>query len=319
MLVIAGLLTGCAPGGFSTQDARIGPDDGTDVCRPYVVAMDSTGNYFAADIAKGAAIGALGGGLVGGLLGGDWKGALIGAGAGAVLGGATSYWMALQQQAQDRAVLNTKVQSDLQQENGVIDRTQTAFDQVMDCRFRQAHDVRIDYDAHRIDHPTAVARMGWIKARAQRDLESAQRIDGQIAGRAAQFEIAADNLQPAPSATVARPVSRPATVRKAAALKLRPDAAAPEIGTLQARQPVTVGPLRNGYALVETQSGQKGYAAVDAIAARGLPIAQPHSDFDRSPDDVRSLAGSNAARRDDFNQSVAVSANAVSSGFELAS
>lgn len=320
MIVVAGLLTGCGPGGLSSQNARIGADDGTDVCRPYVVALDSTGNYFAADIMKGAAIGALGGGLAGGLIGGDWKGALIGAGAGAILGGASSYWMALQQQAQDQAVLNARVSGDLQQENGAIDRTQAAFNQVMDCRFRQANEIQADYAARRIDRPNAVARMSWVKARAQRDLETARRIDSQIAGRGAQFEVAADNLEPAPAATASRPVSRPATVRTAAALKLRPDPAAPEIGTLQASQPVTVGPVRNGYALVSTQSGQQGYASATAISGgRGLASAQPRNDAGRSPDDVRSLAGSNAARRDDFNQSVAISANAVSSGFELAS
>ncbi len=317
-VVVLGLLAGCDQGAMSTQTARIGTDDGSDVCRPYVVALDSTGNYFGADIVKGAVIGAFGGGLAGGLLGGNWKSALIGAGAGAVMGGATSYWMALQQQAQDQAVLDARVRGDIQQENTAIDRTQLAFNQVMDCRFRQARDIQADYTEHRIDRPTAVSRMSWVKSRAQRDLEIARRIDGQIAGRSAQFEVAADNLNQAP-APAAPPAPRPATVRTSAGLKLRPDPSAPEIGTLQARQPVTVSAVRDGYALVETPSGQKGYAAVDAISGRGLPTAQPRADTGRSPDDVRSLAGSNAARRDDFNQSVSVSANAVSSGFELAS
>src|SRR6476646_10182059 len=79
MVAITGLLCGCAPGAFTTQSQRIGPDDGTDSCRPQLVALDSTGNFFGADILKGAAIGAgtgaLAGGLIGGLATGSWRGA----------------------------------------------------------------------------------------------------------------------------------------------------------------------------------------------------------------------------------------------------
>src|ERR1700761_2648531 len=74
---IAGLLCSCAPGAFTTQAQRIGPDDGTDACRPQLVALDSTGDFFGAAILQGTAIGAgtgaLAGGLIGGLAAGDWR------------------------------------------------------------------------------------------------------------------------------------------------------------------------------------------------------------------------------------------------------
>ncbi|HEY0419754.1 MAG TPA: YMGG-like glycine zipper-containing protein, partial [Acetobacteraceae bacterium] len=126
LLVSASLLSGCGQGAFSTQSARVGPDDGTDVCRPQLVALDSTGDFFGADILKGAAMGALAGGLAGGLIGGNWRSAAIGAGVGGVLGGAAGYWGALQQQSQDQAVLFSQVRNDIDRENLQIDRTQFA-------------------------------------------------------------------------------------------------------------------------------------------------------------------------------------------------
>lgn len=313
-VVSASLLGSCAQGSLSTQTSRIGPDDGTDSCRRYLVALDSMGDYFGADILKGAAIGAVGGALAGGLLGGDTKGALTGAGTGALLGGAAAYWTALQQQSQDQAVLTTQVRDDITRENGQIDSTQLAFDALMDCRFRQAQAIQADYAAHRTDRPAAVAQMATVKQRAELDLTVARRIDGQITGRAQQFEVAADKLQPAPAAPKASvvPVTRSAVVRHATPLKLNPDPGAPDIGALQPRQSVQLTASRNGYAMVETPLGQRGYALLDAF--KGSPPPPPSGDSG----DVRTLAGSNAARRDGFTQSVSVTDQAVSSGFELA-
>src|SRR5690348_16702211 len=137
-LACLGLLTNCAQGTFSTREQRIGYDTGTDSCRAQLVALDSTGDFFGADILKGAGIGALGGALAGGLISRNWQGALIGAGVGAATGAAVGYWQALQQRNQDQSVMMSQVQGDISRENAEIDRTQLAFDQLMDCRFRQA-------------------------------------------------------------------------------------------------------------------------------------------------------------------------------------
>jgi hypothetical protein len=313
VVVSASLLGGCAQGALSTQSSRIGSDDGSDVCRRNLVALDSMGDYFGADILKGAAIGAAAGGLSGALLGGNLKSALIGAGAGALIGGGVGYWAALQQQSQDQAVLSAQVRSDIERENSQIDRTQAAFDALMDCRFRQAKLIQDDYSARRIDRPTATARMAQVRQFAERDLQVARRINGEITNRGGQFEVAADNLAPAGSPPIAaKPSTRTVTVRRAAPLKLTPDPAAPDVGMLQAREQVQVGSTRSGFAVVETKTGSRGYAALDTFQGSPAPAAQPASG------DVRTLAGSNAARRDDFAQSVAVTERAVSSGFELA-
>jgi hypothetical protein len=316
VVVSASLLGGCAQGALSTQSSRIGSDDGSDSCRRNLVALDSMGDYFGADILKGAAIGAAAGGLSGALFGGNLKGALIGAGAGALLGGTVGYWSALQQQSQDQAVLSAQVRGDIERENSQIDRTQAAFDALMDCRFRQAQLIQSDYLAHRIDRPTAVAQMARVKQMAENDLQVARRINGEIASRGGQFEVAADNLQPvagtsAATAKPGAPATRTVVVRRAAPLKLHPDPTAPDVGMLQPRDTVQVGSTRSGFAVVQTKTGTRGYAAVDTFQGAAPPTTQPASG------DIRTLAGSNASRRDDFAQSVAVTEHAVSSGFEL--
>jgi hypothetical protein len=88
---------------------------------------------------------------------------------------------------------------------------------------------------------------------------------------------------------------------------------------------------------VQADSGQTGYAPVSDLGAPGKKHRTLHpvstSDAPPAPADldaqaapppttssvqVATLAGSNAARRDDFAQSVAVSQKAVASGFEVA-
>jgi hypothetical protein len=126
------MLAGCV----TTQAGRIGADDGRDVCRQYLVALDSTGDYYGEDILQGAAVGALGGALVGGLATGRWQGALIGAAVGGATGAAVGYYSALQRQARDQQAIFAQMSSDLSRENAQLDRTQVAFDQLTDCRLR---------------------------------------------------------------------------------------------------------------------------------------------------------------------------------------
>jgi hypothetical protein len=88
-------------------------------------------------------------------------------------------------------------------------------------------------------------------------------------------------------------------------------------------------PARDGYALVETSSGQRGYAEVGAFSSggnargAGAPVrlgpAAPDPAQAAQPGDVRSLAASNIARRDNFTAAVANAERATASGFELAS
>ena len=320
VIAVTGLLAGCAPGQFSTQAQRIGPDDGTDACRPYLVALDSTGNFFGAQIVTGVAIGALGGAAIGGLATGNWRGAAFGALAGGIAGGATAYWSALQQQQMDQQALYARVGSDLQRENAAIDKTQLAFDELTDCRFRQAAAIRADYRTRRIDRAQAEAAMGVVRQRAERDLQLAQLINKQIQDRGQQFEVAATNVAPGlPPAQPWQNATQPAVVRTAAPLKVRPYASAPAVAELPARQNVTVRGGRNGYALVETPNGTQGYVPANELQGTGASrtVSMASAATATNSGDVRTLAGSNAARRDAFAQSVAVTQSAQASGFEL--
>ncbi|HEV2677055.1 MAG TPA: SH3 domain-containing protein [Aliidongia sp.] len=320
------VLNGCAAGGgLNTQSSRIGSDDGSDSCRPQLVALDSTGDFYGESILKGAVIGGLLGAATGALISKDAKGAAIGAAAGVAAGAAAGYWSALRQQQQDQAGMFTQVQGDLTRENAQIDKTQLAFDQLMDCRFRQARMINDSYTAHQIDRTTAVAQMAVVRQHAQRDLALAKQIDTQIAQRGQQFDVAADNLAPSstPAFVSAEAVpAKPATVRRAGTLKLRPDPAAPDIGQVAAKEPVKVTVKRGDYALVETGAGVRGYTPVSDLqqgnGSRSVPVSVPSAPAVSNGSDVRTLDGSNAARRDAFSQSVAVSQTAVASGFEVA-
>lgn len=320
----------------TTREQRIGADDGSDVCRPQLVALDSTGDFFGEDILRGAAIGAAGGAVLGGLLGavrgGRGRdiaaGAAIGGLAGGAVGAAGGYLRARQQQARDQASLVAGIAGDLERENAELDRTQLAFDRLMDCRFQQAQRVR---EAHRqglLPRPAAEAQMATLRAWTRRDIGLARTIDQRIGTRGAEFDTAVESVAPGTKAMAetAKISARPVVTARAGApvpLRLRPDPAAPEIGRVATRDPVQLRPARSGFVLVEADGGQRGYAPAEAFGTRGAVAGDAAAEVAvpaGQPGDVRSLAASNIARRDNFTESVGDAEAAVrGGGFELAS
>ncbi len=360
VLVVVPMLSGCAASGPQafTQSGRVGPDDGSDACHAQAVALDETGDFFGQDILQGAAMGAVGGAILGGLAGGNLKSALIGAAAGGAVGAAGGYWEALQQQSQNTEQLESTVEGNLSAENAHIDKTQIAFNNDMDCRFEQAAQIKAAYKAGTITEDQAAAELSAQKTLAQRDLQLAQTINGQIQSRGAQFDTAADNLDGAsapPAASVAA-LSKPAVMRHDEPLLLRPDANAPVVGSVTRREDVTVTGVSGDYALVQTADGTSGYAplydvreahtyrAILVPPSEQIPAPEPEATASTSSDAnaayvppsassapatgasapppsttaVKQLDGSNAASRDAFAQNVAVSQSAVSNGFQLA-
>jgi uncharacterized protein YcfJ len=187
------LLPGC-----STQGQRIGVDDGLDLCRRELVLLDSTGDYFAEDIVKGALIGAVGGGALGALAGGSSRDALIGALAGATAGAAAGYLKARQDQSRDQASLYLSVSNDIRRENASIDKTQLAFNQLLDCRQRSADRIKVDVRAGRLPRTVRQAQMADVRSRRDNDLLVARTISQRIQDRASNYEIAANQVAPAP-------------------------------------------------------------------------------------------------------------------------
>jgi hypothetical protein len=312
------LLAGCATP--LTRDGRIGADDGSDACRAQLVALDSTGNFFGEDILKGAALGAVGGALPSGAVGQNWRGAAIDTAAGAGAGSAGGYLYVQQQRNKDEASLRASVASDLERENAELDRTQLAFDQLMDCRFGQAQQIRASVANGSMDRATGQAQMAQLRERTRREITLVQTISQNVNKRGAEFDIAVETIAPGTTkaALAARDVPlRTMQVSRATSIRLRPDAASPETGDVAAHQSVRARPASGNFALVETTNGQRGYVSTNAFASRralGTPRTTPAG----VSGDARSLAASNIARRDNFAESVTQAQTAAASGFELA-
>ncbi len=315
----------------TTQGGRIGADDGSDVCRAQLVQLDSTGNYFAEDMIRGAALGAAGGAIIGGVIaaarGGNSRNVLAGAGIGAVVGGvggaAAGYFSSRRQQFNDQAQLNQAIAQDVSAESQQIDRSQRAFDLLLDCRMATAARIRSDFAARRIGREQAQGAMQNIRARLANDVAVAQRINERIGARGGEYDTAFTEVAPTArtqaGARIGRP--QPVTTARVIPLRLRPDAAAPEFTQVQARERVTVRPAHSGYALVETESGVRGYAPAALFGgAAGAQSRQASPNAAPVTGNVQTLAATNIARRDNFSESVAT-ANAAATGqaFELAS
>jgi hypothetical protein len=315
----AAFLAGCV----STQAGRIGVDDGRDACRAYVVQLDSTGDFYGEDILRGAAIGAGTGAIAGGLIaaatgrrGTDiLAGAAIGAVAGGIVGGVGGYLQARQRQAQDQAGLMMAVGGDLRNENAQLDRTQLAFNQLLDCRVNTANRIRADVRGGRLSRDQGMSLMAYQRDLMRRDVALARAINEKIGTRGAEFDTAIETIAPGTKRTVqARRSAQPTTARVSAPIRIRPDAGAPSIGQISARDQVTVTPAAGNFALVETSSGVRGYVPASAVGARGLGAEARGQDGD-----FRQLAASNIARRDNFSESVQTADRlAQGQGFELA-
>ena len=194
--LVASSLAGC-----STQMERIGSDDGTDSCRAQLVALDSTGNYFAEDMLKGAAIGAVSGGLLGGLASGNVKGAVTGAVAGAVAGALGGYWAKMMQQGKDQAILS--VVSDMRKDNDQLDNTKRAFNQLSECRKGQAASIKAQYKAKTITRDVAQVQLRQVVARANNDIVVMNKILADSNKRGDEYQYAAAKIDP----TIPAPVS----------------------------------------------------------------------------------------------------------------
>lgn len=194
MVMSASLVLSSLTGCVTTREDRIGADDGSDACRAYVVALDSTGNYFAEDMLKGAAIGAVGGALIGGLASQSWKGALIGAAGGAAVGALGGYWKSKLDQDKDQAV--PSFVSDMKQDEAQLDKTQAAFKQLSNCRRAEAKKIRAQYAAKSISRDEAQNRLRVLAALAHKDVDILNGITGNTDKRLTEYQYAANKIDP---------------------------------------------------------------------------------------------------------------------------
>ncbi|MBF0152134.1 MAG: hypothetical protein HQL64_00100 [Magnetococcales bacterium] len=205
--------------GVSTQDQRIGPDDGKDSCRPYLVALDSTGDYYGEDMLKGALMGAAAGAGLGALLKGDMKSALMGAAAGAAVGALGGYWMNKVQQGEDQAVLD--LQNDMIKDGKEIDKTQEALKKLISCRTQTADKIRSDLKTKRIPRTEAESQMASLKILAAKDAVVWDRVRTGMNKRMDEYKFAVAELEkpsddadaPEPKKSAPPPASRKKEVK----------------------------------------------------------------------------------------------------------
>ena len=209
----------------------------------------------------------------------------------------------------------------LAQENSELDALQIAFDALLYCRWIEARTIRAELAAGRTARPVAEQRMAALRARLQRDLARAQAVLATLEQRDAERAAIVDSAAPGVRAAAQASRTGVATTRRVVAaatvpLRLRPEAAAPEIGRVPAGQAVTVRPAQSGFAVVEGQGGLRGYAPSGAFQVAERAAAQSAAPGAGGP--VRLLAASNIAKRDNFAESLSLAREAAVSGFELA-
>jgi uncharacterized protein YcfJ len=189
-------------------------DDPSDTCRSERALLRSTGDYFTQDIIAGAAVGAVTGGLIGGLASGNLRGAAFGALAGGALGALGGYWRARQQQyASDQALLYQTVYTDIERDNGYIDRTQTAFNRLVTCRRGQAAAIRADLRYGRIGRDQARTAMAAVRAWSADDLVLARSISQHIQQRSNDFSYANQQVEGGGGASTPTPAPRMSAAR----------------------------------------------------------------------------------------------------------
>jgi hypothetical protein len=198
--VVAGsvMLISCATP--LTREDRIGPDDGSDSCRRNVVALDSTGNFFAEDMLKGAVVGATTGALAGGMLailsgksGQDVaKSALIGGAVGGMAGAIGGYYKSRMEQGRDQAVL--AINKDLTREASELDKADTAVRALITCRVDERDQIRADYAAKRISKSEAQRRWNLLQEQVRRDNNLMQMVAENIGKRQEEYKYASDQV-----------------------------------------------------------------------------------------------------------------------------
>lgn len=184
------ILVGCATP--LTREERIGPDDGSDICRANVVALDSTGDFFAEDMLKGAVVGAATGGLFAALSGGSGEDIVKAVAIGGVVGAVSGYYESRMKQGRDQGVL--AISKDLTRQGEELDRANTAVNALVACRVKQRDRIRIDYATKRISRSEAQARWGELQEQVKRDNNLMQMVAENIGKRQDEYKYANDQV-----------------------------------------------------------------------------------------------------------------------------
>jgi len=264
----------------------------------------------AQSIAAGAALGALGGAAIAVLAGRRDAGTIIGSAVvGGVAGGAAGYWLQARKQAQNDQALYATVLKDVQAENSQIDRTQLAFDQLVQCRRQQADRVRADFAAKQIDEATARARLAAVRQRYDQDVDRARRISQNVSERSTNFQFANEQVNP-----------QPYLATRNAVLRAQASATSAEVGRITAGTIYSAARNDDTWSRVVLPNGSQGFVEASALttppADAGRPATQTVASAGGERQEIARTTSTNLAKRDRLAESVQV-ASKDTGAFEL--
>lgn len=289
-LVTSGL-TGCAgvnkgieAMGVSTQESRIGPNDGSDRCYEQLKTMDALGDFYGEDMLKGALMGAAAGAGIGLLTGQGVEGVLVGAAAGAAVGAAGGYWQS--QILKGRAQAKLTAIHDMTKEMSKYDETKTAAKLLAACRSESLKILKYEYKAKRITAAAFRTQLANFDRLHQKDLAVWNLIKEQSTKRMNEFELAANeydradaagepnNMAAGQSGAAKAEAAKQKQEQEAALRKAELEAAAAKQKAEQAKLNAKKARAKN-----KKQAAQK--------IAKDTPVAPPKSDVSASLSEVK--------------------------------
>jgi len=281
-----------------------------DSCHAQRQDLESYGNYFAQNMVVGAATGAAAATLIGVVTHQSVSTTVAMAVGAATIGAAAGYWESVSQKNTNMAARRQLVQTDVQAENQKVDGAQQAFNRLLDCRRKQAADLRADVSAGRVSHADGASQMDDIRKRYTDDVEIARHINANMADHAANLEYANEQLKPQPYVTTHATVVYASQSNTAA-----------QVLTLKAQAVVSGAAIDKNWVKVTLSGGRTGYIQTSDVELQAERLAKDKKTRQAPPastkgDPVAEGVFTNLSKRQDFDDSVQV-ASANSSGFEL--
>lgn len=282
----------------------------SDSCGAQRQDLESYGNYFAQNMVVGAATGAAAATPIGVVTHQSVSTTVAMAAAAATIGAAGGYWKSVSEKNANMDARRNLVQTDVQAENQKVDGAQQAFNRLLDCRRKQAADLRADVSAGRVSQADGVKQMSDIRARYTDDVEIARRINANMADHAANLEYANEQLKPQPYVTTHSTV-----------IYANQSNTAAQVSTLKAQTTVSGAAIDKNWIKVTLSGGRTGYVQTSDVELQAERLVKEKKTRQAPPasakgDPVAEGVFTNLSKRADFDDSVQV-ASANSSGFEL--
>ena len=285
--------------------------DAGDSCHDQRKALESYGNYFAHDMAVGAAAGVASGVLL--VLVTRPKNANVAIAeifSGLVIGAAAGYWGALKQQNADMQARAKQMQSDITADNSQIDGAQKTFNELLDCRRKQAADLRADVAAGRTSRDDGVKQMATIRSRYDEDVKIGRDINANMADHAASLEYANQQFKPQPYVTL-----------RDTAVYSDSNAGSAKLASFKAQAVVTGAAVDDKWVKVTLSNKRTGFVQASDVVLQAAEVAKNKKTRHTPPastkgDPVAEGCFTNLSKRQDFDDSVQV-ASSNTTGFEL--